>query len=230
MKKYFLVFLILFSAFYNINSNKFFHDKNDTNQHDKYAQEHIFHSSTNKFFQDKDDTNQHDKYAQEHIFHSSTIETLLFDEWRVSQVYTILPSAFGFNRFESFEMYDNMFDNPLFREIIEPYNEKLLSQTIVFSEYNIVINDIEILQSPEYMLQRRTGGIYGDNIWARYRPFNDYFEFNSDIYYYFKVINYEDYELDTFSILPRGFIVSHDYIVCPVPDDWIFYVLERHSE
>lgn len=161
----------------------------------------------------------------------SSFSSLLMGEWKIIDVYTVLPSAFEFNRYESIYNYDSLIDDPYIKKIIEPYNQKLINKTVKFTDKEILLDDIKIINAPNYLFEERNGKVYDDDFWWRYRPFRDYFEYHkyydNDKYYYFNITN--DYSTDsyTFDILPKGFIVSEDYIVCPIQDDWIFYILKK---
>lgn len=212
MKKYFTVtlFLLLFlcSCIYQKNNKT-----EDSIETEKEINEREI---INK---DKDDIKQKN-------LNTLDAKKLLFGKWEIIDVYTVLPSVFGYNSYENFANYNTLTDDPSVQEFIRPYNEICIGKTVEFSENKIIIEN-EIINNPNYIFEKYDGELYSNNnFWYRYRPFHDYFkDYNYDSYYYFDI--YNDYNQDALIILPRGFIISKDYIVCPVHDDWIFYVLKR---
>lgn len=153
---------------------------------------------------------------------------LLYGKWKVLCPYTVLPSAFNFNRYESFEKYQSTFDDPLVKEFVEPYNIVLIGKVIEFSDGSFLQDGTEVLHNPEYELTKMDGHIYNDSLFGRYRPFSDFFkDFDMSSYYKFRIKNYNALFEPDYSLKPSGFIVSENYILCPINDEWIFYILER---
>jgi len=210
MVKIFIILLLLFSVF---NSYKSLSLKND-----KIL---INNLKTN----DVDNVNE---LNSDEYFNNFEIENILFGKWKIICLYTILPNVFEFDQFSSFDKYDEISQDPIVKKIIEPYDVKLLNKEIEFSKEYITLNIKEKIYNPNYIFKKIKGEVYSDELWDRYRPFHDFFRTcNFEYYYSFNITN--EYELSEFSILPRGFIVSDRYMICPIHDDWLFYVLEKQE-